>query len=300
MEVRTNGTAICRASVPSGEQLLLIRLVLLAAAGFLFAVSCAFLVRRLMGAFEQPLAPAALIVFSGMLTALVAAVRALWRRVSTLDATSIRGSGLLLNVFLSLGVFCLATSLSLPDSAAVPLGVFWCFFVAGELVGWSPYCRRLARGIRTHRSSNRHRDEEPSPAIDEPPRELPARTRHESGMSEEEVEDDGFELLPPGVSQRMIRAKEENGVEVVYGVVRCDFAAGQRQQNLHIAFCPPLERIPELTTDQVDGPIVRIKPSMVETYGAGLEVKLQAPCSEPTGVQVLFYACEKAAQDAVT
>jgi hypothetical protein len=98
----------------------------------------------------------------------------------------------------------------------------------------------------------------------------------------------------------MTRAREENGVEVVYGVVRCDFAAAQRQQNLHIAFCPPLERVPELTTDQIDGPIVRIKPSMVETYGAGLEVKLQAPCSEPTSVQVLFYACEKTAHDGAT
>ena len=233
-------------------------------------VSGALLARRLMGAFGQPLAPAGLIVFAVVMTVLVAAVRALWRRVSSLDTMPIRGSGLLLDMLLSLGVLCLATSLSLPDSAAVPLGVLWCLLVAGELVGWSPYYRPLVRGIRTHGSSGHH-DEEPSIAIDEPPDGLSARTLHETEMPDEQGEGDEFELLPPGVSQRMTRATEEDGEEVVYGVVRCDFAAGQRQQNLHIAFCPPLARIPELTTDQIDGPIVRIKPSMVETYGAKAE-----------------------------
>ena len=128
---------------------------------------------------------------------------------------------------------------------------------------------------------------------DGPARELSMAAIHETASLEQPAEDDGFELLSPNVSQRITRGKEENGVEAVFGVVRCDFAVGQRQQNLHIAFCPPLERVPELTTDQIDGPIVKIKPSMVEVFGAGLEVKLPAPCSEPTSVQVQFYAFEK-------
>lgn len=300
VDIRNHGTAICRDPVPSPEQRLLIRLVLLAAAGFLLSVSGVLLVRRLMGAFAHPLAPAAMIVFSATITVLVAAVRALWRRISQLDTTSTRGGGLLLNVLLSLGVFCLATSLSLPESGALPLGVFWCIVVAGELVGWSPYYGRLVRGFRTRRSNNRQPDDVTSPTIEVLSHEHSVRTLDENEMTDEEGEDDGFELLPPGVSQRMTRAREENGAEVMYGVLRCDFAAGQRQQNLHVAFCPPLERVPELTTDQIDGPIVRIKPSMVETYGAGLEVKLQAPCNEPTCVQVLFYACEQAVHDAAT
>ncbi len=112
-------------------------------------------------------------------------------------------------------------------------------------------------------------------------------------MLEEPDEDDGFELLSSNVSQRITRGRDENGVEAVFGVVRCDFAMGQRHQNLHIAFCPPLERAPELTTDQIDGPMAKIKPSMVEVFGAGLEVKLPAPCSEPTSVQIQFYAFER-------
>jgi len=278
----------------------MIRLVLLAVAGSLFAMSGVFLIRRLMGAFGQPLTPAALIILAATMTVLVASVRALWRGAGKSDMESVRGSGLLLDAILSLGVFCLAASLSLPGSAAVPLGVFWCLFIAAELVTWSPYCRRLVRRRRMHSDNNSERVDETPITIDEPPRRLSTGTLYESEMDDEEGEDDEFELLPPGVSQRMTRAREENGMEVVYGVVRCGFAAGQRQQNLHIAFCPPLENIPELTTDQIDGPIVRIKPSMVETYGAGLEVKLQALCSEPTNVQVLFYACEKAVHDAAT
>lgn len=293
MEARSIGSVTWPDQAMSREQLLLVRLVLLVSAGFLLALSGIFLVRRLVGAFEQPLAPGTLIVLAAVMTMLVAVVRGAWRRVSGSDTVPARGSELLLDVILSLGVICLAASLSLPGSATVPLVVFWCLLVLGEFVGWSPYYRRLARRSRAGNGGNGPQTEESPSAIDEPAHEHSAVALHRTATFEEATEDDGFELLSSSVLQRITRAREENGVEVAYGVARCDFAVGQRQQNLHIAFCPPLERIPELTTDQIDGPIVRIKQSMVETFGAGLEIKLPAPSSEPTSVQVQFYACEK-------
>ena len=79
---------------------------------------------------------------------------------------------------------------------------------------------------------------------------------------------------------------------MIYGIIRCDFVPGQRQQNVHIAFCPPLQRAPQLSLDQVDGPTARLRPAVVEPFGAGVEVKLKAASSAPASVQIQFYACE--------
>lgn len=292
METPTARTDTWSIWTPSREQILLVRLVLLATAVFVLVLSGVFLARRLVGAFRQPLPSETLIVLGAVMTTLVAAVRLAWRRVSGSNVISGRREGFLFDGTLCLGVFCLAASLSMRGTEVAPLVVFWCLLVAGELIGWSTYYRRLAGHIRARGGSNRRQHEETLPTSDRPARELPAAIDG-TRIPEEPAEDDGFELLSPSVSQRITRGREENGVEAVFGVVRCDFAVGQRQQNLHISFCPPLERIPELTTDQIDGPVVKIKPSMIEVFGAGLEVKLPAPCSEPTSVQVQFYACEK-------
>ena len=79
---------------------------------------------------------------------------------------------------------------------------------------------------------------------------------------------------------------------MIFGIVRCDFAPGQRQQNVHIAFCPPMQRKPQLSMDQVDGPTARLRPSIVEAFGAGVEVKLKTASTGPSSVQIQFYACE--------
>jgi hypothetical protein len=110
-------------------------------------------------------------------------------------------------------------------------------------------------------------------------------------------EDESSEMLPEGVSQRITRAREGDG-EMIYGILRCDFAPNLRQQNIHIAFCPPLKSRPQFSVDQVDGPTARIRSTVVESYGAGMEVKLQSASSEPSSVQLQFYAYEAQPTDA--
>ncbi len=112
-------------------------------------------------------------------------------------------------------------------------------------------------------------------------------------LSAATVEGDVSELLPPGSSQRISRSQDEAGGEIVSGLVRCSFAPSERQRDLHLAFCPPLKRIPQFSAEQVEGPPARIRPSQVETFGVGLEVKLAALSSEPTSVQIQFFACEE-------
>ena len=67
-------------------------------------------------------------------------------------------------------------------------------------------------------------------------------------------------------------------------------AAGQRTHNVHLAFCPPFARTPELAVEQVDGPRCRIKTVQLLPYGARLEVKLAAAAESATGVLLKFCA----------
>ena len=75
--------------------------------------------------------------------------------------------------------------------------------------------------------------------------------------------------------------------------MRCSFGPSERQRDIHLAFCPPLRRVPHFSMEQVEGPPARIRASLVETFGVGLEVKLASFSSEPTSIQIQFFACEE-------
>jgi hypothetical protein len=95
------------------------------------------------------------------------------------------------------------------------------------------------------------------------------------------------ELVPANVVQQFTRVRESGG-ESLFGVLRGDFAPGERTQNLHLAFCPPLARTPELSFEQVSGPPASFKAAQVETFGARLEVRLATPSEEAACVLVEF------------
>jgi hypothetical protein len=112
-------------------------------------------------------------------------------------------------------------------------------------------------------------------------------------LSERGVEGDTDELLAKDESQRLSRVRDSLGGEVISGLVRCSFEPGERQRDIHLAFCPPLKQIPHFSMEQVEGPPARIRTSLVESFGVGLEVKLTSLSSEPASVQIQFFACEE-------
>ncbi|PQO47320.1 hypothetical protein [Blastopirellula marina] len=85
------------------------------------------------------------------------------------------------------------------------------------------------------------------------------------------------------VSQQLTRAREAT-TEVVYGYLRADFAAGERHQTLHVAFCPPLAGIPEVEICQVEGPEVAVKTTLVEAHGARVELRRSGSLDEEISV----------------
>ncbi|MBW3596937.1 MAG: hypothetical protein KY475_06635 [Planctomycetes bacterium] len=105
-----------------------------------------------------------------------------------------------------------------------------------------------------------------------------------SGLDADETD------FPPGQLQQLTRYRDEDGAEVIHGRLRGEFSSNQRVQHLHVAFCPPLERPPELSVEQMDGPDAAIAVGQVESYGARIDVRLTSPAREDESVVVEFYA----------
>jgi hypothetical protein len=92
------------------------------------------------------------------------------------------------------------------------------------------------------------------------------------------------------VSQRFIRRLTRLGEEVVEGACRARFAVGQRTENCHVAFCPPLPTSPQGSCRQTEGPSARIKVAQVLPQGIRVELRLAEPAEDDASVVLEFSA----------
>lgn len=88
------------------------------------------------------------------------------------------------------------------------------------------------------------------------------------------------------VLQRLVRMRDEHGVESVQGSAVAEFIPGQRHAIIHVGFCPPLARVPEIEAEPTDGPDARVKILGAYAHGVRLEVRLQEPARQPCRVTV--------------
>ena len=251
----------------------LVLAVALALCVWLLFVSTLFLVRRLSGGMAASLTsgPFLSVAF------LVLAVAAL-PRMAGIRLLAGRGSLVLRLAFLilpALAVLAILASLSSDSLAIWSLALVWLGVAAEEGAWWTLYLwRRPTRGRTQTAGLTPHvtpelpvtQDDAAAPPIDDP------------------------ELLPANLWQQITRVRSEDGGETISGVLRGAFAAGERNQSLHVAFCPPLSAAPELSFEQVDGPPGAIKAGQVESFGARLEVRLDAPAKEAAQILVEFSA----------
>jgi hypothetical protein len=199
-------------------------------------------------------------------------------------------AALALRISLTISAMLIGIAVALPGTHLPSFLVFAILIVGGLGYCWAPGRRRVETAatatIGAVSAIDRSSRSDPQEEM------LPELTDDDDRPVAESEWDDG--LLPAGVTQRLVRATDEAGKEMIYGTIRCHFAVGQRQQNVHLAFCPPMAAVGNLTVDQLDGPEIRIKRNVLETYGAGLEIKLTRPSTEPTNVQIQFFAFEQA------
>ena len=90
--------------------------------------------------------------------------------------------------------------------------------------------------------------------------------------------------------QQLTRSQAPDGSEQLWGWLRTSFAAGQRTASIHVAFCPPFVKTPQLTVEQLDGPPTRIKEAQLLPHGTRLDLKLAAAAEKTDSVLLQFSA----------
>lgn len=259
----------------------LIRGVLLTAATLLTALATLLAVRRIAGSLHRPLSALGFLLVAAVLVISVALARRAWSHAGIRDGGASASIDMLFQSLPTLALLLVAFAVSLPRSPTVGLVAVWTLLLGSEAVGWWNWWGKRGRFPTRRRPTTGNVEPLSHGHVAELPSELGGATRARDTGEEE--------LLASGELQRITRVQEAGG-EVVYGLLRCDFSAGQRQQNVHVGFCPPLEQRPVLTADQVTGPETHIKTTLVETFGACLEVRLLASSSAPASVQIQFSA----------
>ena len=132
---------------------------------------------------------------------------------------------------------------------------------------------------------------------------------NEIPCSEEEEIDEEAEVPPPEdllITQN--RCLNPDGSQRVEGWFRVPFSPGETVSVCHLAFCPPFQARPHLQLIQLEGDEVQISPTMIEPFGARIEIKRTLPQygfsfdgeekSDPAidrSVRICFFADEETA-----
>ena len=99
------------------------------------------------------------------------------------------------------------------------------------------------------------------------------------------------------VVQWMSRTQAPGGGETVEGGIKVAFARGQRQEVLHVSFCPPLAGVPEVDCEVLDEAPVDVRVAAAQPYGLRLEARRDDP-QEALTTEIGFAATARAAQAA--
>ena len=242
-----------------------------------------FAARRFAGALVHPLDSVSLL-FTGLFAASACCViRWLWRKGAT-QADS-HWLAPLLAWGPAVGVVSLAASLSLPKTSPLGLVFLWGALLAEEAwslraAGW----RDLAAG-------------RPSAGVRATALErtlVQTDTLQQRDMAGDTADNEAFDdaflldrvLADKTLLQQVSRSRTTEGVETLHAWLKASFQAGQLRTSVHLAFCPPFERTPEVDFEQSNGPDAQIQLGQLLAYGVRLDVKLDAPSVEPVSVLI--------------
>lgn len=225
--------------------------LLIAAQVFWLLVTLVLLTRRIAGGMETPLSGSLFLLVA------VASVGLAWGLRLLGQSSSALGHPALLAIAASLTQLLLLSTLSLVGTPIWGLMLGWLLFLASEAGWWwSLYNRTL---VQTS-----------------PPPSAPTTAPAEPTSL-------------PNVIQQLTRARADHG-ESIIGILRADFAAGQRLAVLHVAFCPPLEAVPEVSLEVQEGPDAVLKATLIQSFGLRMEVRLEDTPDESCSVTARFVA----------
>ncbi len=279
----------------------IVRACVASTACVLLVVSVLVLARRLDGALVQPLPAGTLPVIGITLVGLASGLRVAWPRPQQGSRPLVGWSRLLLP---SAALTALSYALSVPGSSPWSVGFLWLLVVGSEASWWwhgvlaGPNSRQSPSSLRrppesrlaknTAVPANRAQTE-PNTAASQPAfhdEADPLRGSSAPGDTAGKLPVD--EGLAATLTQQMTRLRNPDGSDLIFGEARAEFAVGERSRSLHLAFCPPLVRQPDVSVMQADGPAAAINVVQAEPYGARVDLRLAAATQEPAHVMVEF------------
>jgi hypothetical protein len=208
-------------------------------------------IRGLLGALRAPDQIAFLLLVAVTAELLASLFRIVWRWLALSEAASrTRFSRMILP---SVCVLCIGLALSMSGASIGSIGFAWLIIAGGEVAWWFPELRSTQQPVPLN--SN-----------------MPTAEARESP----DVDFADEEELDPSITQQITRSRNDEGGEVISGILRAEFASGEQYQNLHVAFCPPLEHRPQIIAHQLDGSPLTIKVAQSEIFGARIELRLDA------------------------
>lgn len=264
------------------------------------------LIRRSAGALAEPLSAGPLILVGSCVAMAVIGSRYLSGRVRLPEARAITH---VVQWGPTLGVAMFAVALSIDGTSMPAMTLYLAIIVGAEVFAergpWiSGKARAFAGGFKPIRNANIATPLEPlsdrdkslnSVATDEQSCTITVEESVEVEASDWELAraNESLEELPEavleGAWQQVTRARTPEG-ELITGWVKTEFQPGERTAVLHVAFCPPLEKVPEIEIEQLSGPAARIKAAQVLPQGARFEIRLNVPAVETESLMVAFVA----------
>jgi len=226
----------------------------------LLASAVLFAMRRLTGALEEPL-PTTTLLAAMVLASLAALVT-----VRAVDITQAVG-WCVASVAAAL-VVMLGAALSVPGTSSTALTMLWLStLVMVGAIATDVIVRGRVRGEHATAQAARHTP---------------------MALGEARAIADPHDKAPDDrdVWQQLSRARTEDGEDRLEGWVRVECSAGQRGEVVHLAFCPPFQRIPKLEAHCQSGPSARIKVTQLLPYAARIELRLDAMPQEQTSLVI--------------
>lgn len=247
----------------------------------LLLAACVLCWRSMAGALGSPLDPLPLLAVGLATAAAAATVRACWGR-------TVAWCDWLLAAGLSATVLVVGVTLSLPGSSTLALVAFWGLLIAGECWAWLSPKGLFPAGLSPRGRLSIWR----ASSATKPPSQSANRTiRVDSAeVPFPHVADALTESSNRDVTQQLLRSRAIDGSEELAGWIRVGLKSGQRLASVHLAFCPPFPRTPELQVEQLEGPAGKLKTVQLLPYGTRFDLKLARAQEEPETVLLRFSA----------
>jgi hypothetical protein len=80
--------------------------------------------------------------------------------------------------------------------------------------------------------------------------------------------------------QQLTRYRTADGAHSIHGTLLAELEPGERSTTIHIAFCPPFERLPTVEAEAVDDSSATVKLSQVLHNGVQIDVRLPEPAED--------------------